>query len=207
MAWYRCIGGNGGGGFTPPANEWYGTPDQYRALTSKTDDTLYKTLFDNKIPSADFIGNNQISPINIDFDDYDIVVNRFSPNKYNYNTGYQWYNNNLEIRFSLHEASYAGTQVLFSNGSGSPAFNLILAGTQMKIYTTGYNQTVIDTIQADTEYVYRKENGVITISRGGVELFSTTQTTVNTSTVNLFSWQDQYYFEGTLNYLTIKTLT
>lgn len=190
-----------------PDYEWYGTPSEYRALASKSDDTLYKTLFDNKIPSADFIGNNQISPVNIDFADYDIVVSRFSPNNYIYDTGYQWYNNNLEMRFSLHEASYSGTQVLFSNGSGSPDFNLILNGTQMRIYTTNYNQTVIDTIQADTEYIYHKENGLITISRGDTELFSTTQTTVNTSTINLFGWRNGYYTEGIVNYLTIKTLT
>lgn len=195
-----------GGGFVPPTNEWYGTPDQYKALASKTDDTIYKTLFDDKIPSADFIGNNQISPVNLDFDDYDILVSRINPIRQIFDTGYQWYNNNLEIRFSLHDTSYSGTQVLFSNGNGSPDFNLILSGTQMMIYTPGYNQTVIDTIQADTEYVYRKENGVITISRGGVELFNTTQTTVNTSTINLFGWRNQYYFEGILNYLTVKTL-
>lgn len=205
MAWFECLGGNGGG-FTPPTNEWYGTPDQYKALASKSDDTIYKALFDNIIPSADFIGNNQISPVNIDFDDYDILVSRFKSVKYIYDTGYQWYNNNLEIRFSLHGSSFSGTQVLISN-SGSPNFNVILNGTNMRIYTTGYNQTTIDTIQADTEYIYRKENGVITISRGDTELFSTTQSDVNNSTLALFGWSGTYYFEGILNYLTVKTLT
>lgn len=205
MAWYPVIFNNGGGGISVPTSNWFGSPAEYRALIGKSDDTLYKTYFNNVIPSADFIGNTQIYPKDFNFLDYDIIVSRFKGVKYIYDTNYQWYNKNLEIKFSLHDSSFSGTQVLFSN-NGSPNFNLILNGTQMKVFTTGYNQTVIDTIQPDTEYIYRKENGVITISRGDTVLFSTTQSDVNNSTLTLFGWSGSYYFEGILNYLTVKTL-
>lgn len=207
MAWYPVIfnNGGGGGGISVPTHNWFGSPAEYGALVGKSDDTLYKTQFDDIIPSADFIGNTQIYPCDFDLSNFDILISRFKSLKYIYDTGYQWYNKNLEIRFSLHDSSFSGTQVLFSN-NGSPNFNLILNGTQMRVYTPGHNQTVIDTIQPDTEYIYRKENGVITISRGDTELFSTTQSDVNNSTLALFGWSGSYYFEGILNYLTVKTL-
>ena len=210
MTWYRCMGnggGGGGGGLTPPTNEWFGTPTEFRALSSKSDDTIYKILFDNIIPSAEFIGSTQISPIGKDFNGYDFLVDHYNPVRYKFDTGFQWFNNvNFEIVFSLGASSYSGTNVIIAN-SGSPDFNIILNNTSMKIFTTGYNQTTIDTIQANTEYTLRKEGSAITISRGSTQIFTTTNATQNTTTLCLFGWGTSYWMVGPVNYLTVHTIT
>lgn len=203
MTWFRC-----GGGIAIPNTIWWGTPSEYSALQNKSDDTLYKALYNGIVPSAEFIGTTQITPIGKNFNDYAILVDEYKPTNYTFDTGFEWFSGiDFEVSFSLKNSSYAGTSVLISNSSDQPAFNVILNETNLRIFTTGYNQTIIDTIQANTEYVMRKVGSSITISRGGTTLFSTTDSTQNATHMCLFGWGSNYRMAGPINYVTVKVIT
>ena len=70
MAYFRCIGNNGGGG-TLPTKYWHGTQSQFDAITTKSDDTVYHIEFpadgSTSRPNISnicglYIGNTKIYP-------------------------------------------------------------------------------------------------------------------------------------------------
>lgn len=208
MNYFRCIGGNGGGGFVPPVSSWRGTPAEYTAIQNKTEETIYKTYYDNVLPSAEYIGRKQIFPTDKIANEYAFFVSYFNtPEMRNYyvDTQYQWLNNDFELQFSLPQSSYTGTQVLIAN-STNQNFNIILSGTNLKLFDTAHNQTIIDKIVPNAIYTIRKEGTTITILRDSTELISYRLGYTGDDTLRLLSWNNSYSLHGAINFLTIKTL-
>lgn len=205
MNYYRC---GGGGGRLEISSNWFGTPAEYAALSSKTKDTLYKTFYDSIVPSAEYIGETQICPANMNFSDYYFLMSYFSPSGYQYETGFQWLNNDFELSFSLKLSSYSGTNVLIStNTSTNQHFNIICNGTNLRLFDSGHNQTIIDTIQAGAIYKIKKIGTTISIYRDSTELISYTLNYSGNDTLRLFAWNNSYNFSGPIRFLSIKIIT
>lgn len=186
-------------------SQWIGSPSEYNSLSSKDNNTIYKTYYNGSFPSAEYIGSMQIFPTDLNASDYDIFLSYYSPIKSEFDTGFAWINANFEITFSLANNNYSGTQVLISSTSGVN-FNIILNNTQLRLYTTGHNQTVIDTIQANTKYRIVKTGQTITIYRENTQLVTAT-VSGTAGTLHCYAWNNGYFISGGVNYITIKENT
>lgn len=194
-------------GLNKPLNIWVGSLSEYNNLPSKDNTTLYKIYYNSIYPSVEFIGETQIYPIDKLIGDYHTLISFFGTDHSNYDTGFQWLSNNFELEFSLKDSNFTGTQVLISSSTTSPNFNIILNGTNLRLYTTGYNQTIIDTIQANTKYRIVKNGSDVKIYRENTLLENPTITNTGTATLKFFNWNNGYWFIGAVNYISIKEIT
>lgn len=206
MAYYASLSrSSSGGGLNVPTSIWYGTLAEYAALSSKDDNMLYVCRYNGLVPSALYIGNTQISPINHIALDYPVFVDKCTVTFYcAVDTGFHWADgSDFEIEFSLGQSSYGNTLVLFSNSNRDWNFNLILNGAEMKLYDSTHNQSIIDTtISVDVPYYIRRNGSNISIYKEDSLLVTTNApSNILSTTLSLFSWGTTNYFSGKINYI------
>lgn len=203
MAWYRC----GGGGSKSPQTIWRGSLDEYNSLVSIDKDTLYLCSYDYLGITAIYIGNTKIYPIDINPNDYDWLAGDGS-NAFVTTTDISWLDgSDFDIDFILGQSSYSGTQVLFGNSSSDVNFNLILAGTEMKIYGfDSYSQVSIDTIVPYVPYKVTKRENLYSFYRENTLLTTRTRSGTSSGKLMLFNWSS-FPFSGKIQRLGFKFVT
>ena len=198
---------NGGGG-TIPTKFWNGTLAQYQALVNKSDDTVYYCYAIGYIgTTAVYVGEQKIYPVNEDPMNYELYMENCQVGPYNFDTGIHWFNgNDFELTWVFAYSSYGGTEVLFGNNNDSGHnFNMIMIGTQLRIYGLGTDQYIIDTIVPNVTYkVIRKGESIYIYREDTLLETRTVDFTSATDTLHVFNWYNSYYTGGLIKSFTFK---
>lgn len=198
---------DGSGGIVSPTNLWSGTLSQYKMIENKLIDTTYiikynETTFENH---PTFLGSIQVYPTDDNVVDYDVYAINCYPQNAIVTTDVSWLNSgNFEIEFIFGASSYSGTQVLFGN-SGSTNFNMIMAGTELRIYGLGSDQVKIDTIVANTLYKAVRSGNTIKVYRESTELVSRSVSDAS-GYWQIFGWSN-FRTSGLIKKLAFKHIT